>query len=309
MKSLLILIVLVLLGSFPGNATPLHLQPIGPAFACRSIAHAEHCVVINVQGYEVATTLSIPNSFSPNTTIQSALMNSNFSTIATWANGNVDSTNVGTAGINPVKVLCTSTATCTFGSAQAYIFPQNVVFNANAATSPTLVAIWNDNGGTNGMVLNVPTASTNGIQLTVNAVVFGELSAAGDFQVAPLINGVHTLARITPVYSISGADIGASMHEVIGQLATTLNGNCPADTVCTLTANTITFTNAAVFADANYRCSLVSTNAVANFPFGVWSIDQSTKLTTGFTLALANPSNASIAGGSPVKTDFDCVGK
>lgn len=179
MKRLFLILGLLLGCAFPAFAKPLYLSQIGPSFACQSIAHAKRCVVVNVQGYEVATTLTIPNSFTPNTPALSAQVNQNFNTIASWANGNVDSTNVGTAGINPSVVKCSSTFTCTFGSAQTYIFnpasaavvPLSVsnalspsadyvdVTSNGASAGNVLLVGPNGNMSTQGIVLVTPTST------------------------------------------------------------------------------------------------------------------------------------------------------
>lgn len=183
-----------------------------------------------------ATTLSIPTSFTAGSTISSSQMNGNFNAVAAWANGNIDSTNVGSAGINPVKVLCTTTATCTFGSAQTYIFNPNsaavvplsltnagsdtadylditangggaggvfkVDKNSNATTggvilaapvaTPTASSVWvqNDGGATNGLSINVPASSTNGIAFKVAGVVSDSIDANGQFDLNPVTGTV-----------------------------------------------------------------------------------------------------------------------
>lgn len=172
-----------------------------------------------------ASSLNIPNSFTAGTTIQSALMNANFTSISSWANGNIDDTNLGAVGIQPLHVKCASIAQCTFGSAQTYIFNpnsvgivplnitnaaapngdyvdvtvnagvagglfnvdkngntnigQDAIFGASVVTSNTKVAIWNDNAGTNGMNLNIPTNSTNGFVFTVNGANQAQLDRTG----------------------------------------------------------------------------------------------------------------------------------
>ncbi len=53
----------------------------------------------------IATTLTIPNSFTAGTGIQSVPVNQNFTAIANWANGNIDNSNIASgAAINPTKL-------------------------------------------------------------------------------------------------------------------------------------------------------------------------------------------------------------
>ena len=66
--------------------------------------------------------LSIPNSFAPGQLVQSALVDANFTAIATWANGNIDNTNIGAAGIYASQIIPTSTPQATFGGNTGYIF-------------------------------------------------------------------------------------------------------------------------------------------------------------------------------------------
>ena len=68
------------------------------------------------------SSLSIPNSFAPGQLVQSALVDANFTAIANWANGNVDNTNIGAAGIYASQIIPTSTAQATFGGNTGYIF-------------------------------------------------------------------------------------------------------------------------------------------------------------------------------------------
>lgn len=101
------------------------------------------------------STLTITNSFSPGATIQSSLMNANFTAISTWANGQIDNGNVGTLGFYASQIIPTNTAQATFGGTSAYTLPAGLNFagtTANAITSATTGAVtafnFNNNAGT-----------------------------------------------------------------------------------------------------------------------------------------------------------------
>lgn len=103
----------------------------------------------------------------------------------------------------------------------------------------TQVGVTNDNGGTNGLIANVPAGSTNGFQVNVANVTKAKVGAAGDLQAAPLINAVSVLSRVSPVYTAAGAQVAATQHACQGSVAI-LAGQ----------AAGITLTNNAVFASA-----------------------------------------------------------
>jgi hypothetical protein len=71
--------------------------------------------------------LSIPNLFSPNTLIQSSQVNSNFNAISAWANGNVDNSNIGAAGVYASQIIPTNAAQATFGGALPFKFSNGLI--------------------------------------------------------------------------------------------------------------------------------------------------------------------------------------
>lgn len=114
------------------------------------------------------STLTIPNSFTAGTTALSASVNANFTAIATWANGNVDSTNIGSFGIYASQIIPTSVATATFGGTQNYTFPASLVLANTTATAISSAAT----GSTAGLSLN----STNGTITVATPIVNFQLS-------------------------------------------------------------------------------------------------------------------------------------
>ena len=280
-----------------------------------------------------ATTLTIPNSFSPNTTIQSALMNGNFSSIASWANGNIDSGNVGTNGINPSKILCISPATCTFGSAQDYIFPQAIILGPDASCPPAGVSICNDNAGTNGIQFTVPFTSSNGFQFSENSVemklkigggvtnfipasgtVFNwsnvantknnmNLSDTGVLEAAPSIGGLQVLGQVAPIYGHTGTAVGGTAHTVVDTLSMSVSGNCLNNTLCTLTGNTVSFTNNAIFTSAStVGCGITSQNLGLGLTFN--SSFSGVQLSVG----LVNNTGSTINNATGEAIVYSCTG-
>ncbi len=116
------------------------------------------------------------------------------------------------------------------------------IFTAAAAQLGSVVWVGNDNAATNGIILNVPTSSTNAFQFMVNNVAKVTLTAAGGgvFN-APVASKSGTAsAYVPPVYDTAGAALATTTHCVIG--TTTLSGGGVA---------TVTLTNSAVFASAS----------------------------------------------------------
>lgn len=246
------------------------------------------------------STFSSTHTWITGDVITAALLNGQVASFVAAGNA-VNQANVDATGFYASQIKPTSGAQGTFGGTQVYTFPSNLVLSASATTSATSVALWNDNGATNGLVLNVPTGSTNGFQFMVNGVQVAQvetggefvsagasfsaeidftgttvsaaevaiggdaggtkgllinvptgstngiqgqvngvtklqLGAAGDFQVAPLINAISTLSRVGPVYTVAGAALGATYHEVSGSVTFAANAS-----------QTVTLTNNAVF--------------------------------------------------------------
>lgn len=80
-------------------------------------------------------TLSIPNSFVANTLIQSALVNANFTAIASWGNGNISNANISASAAIDVSKLAVGTA-------------NQALFTNSGATSVTWGTLPIAGGGT-----------------------------------------------------------------------------------------------------------------------------------------------------------------
>jgi hypothetical protein len=230
------------------------------------------------------STLTIPNAFSPNSTIQSALVNADFNAIASWANGNIDNTNVGAAGIYASQIIPTNGAQATFGSTQSYTFSNGAtlstladvsvpfaVFGHSVTQSGDLFDAFNFNGGGNTKVFSVgPT---------------GNLAVTGNLQAS---SNASTKSYVPPAYTNTGAAVAATWHTVSGT-GTVLNGQ---------TQLTITLTAAAQFASSSYQVLLTMATAGAG-----QVVFNSNKATGSFVI---NLSAAAGIGGVPV--DWMAIG-
>jgi hypothetical protein len=74
--------------------------------------------------------ITIPYTFTPFTTAYSAQVNSNFSTIATAINGNLDNTNIGSAGIYASQIIPTNSTQATFGGSVSYTMTTAPIFSS-----------------------------------------------------------------------------------------------------------------------------------------------------------------------------------
>src|SRR6202051_2817399 len=124
--------------------------------------------------------LSIPNNFSPLTTIQSALVDANFSAVATAAN-NIDNTNIGAAGLFATNLIPVSTATATFGGACGYKFyPAStgqvpLTVSGVAAQTADLFDVTLTSGGTKAFAI----AATGGATFSGSATILGPILITG----------------------------------------------------------------------------------------------------------------------------------
>ena len=78
-----------------------------------------------------ANTVTIPNTFVNGQFIDANLFNQNFQSIVTFANGNIDATNIGALGLYGSQIKPTSVAEATLGGTVVYTFPAGI--NVNGA--------------------------------------------------------------------------------------------------------------------------------------------------------------------------------
>ena len=78
-----------------------------------------------------ANTVTIPNTFVNGQFIDANLFNQNFQSIVTFANGNIDATNIGALGLYGSQIKPTSVAEATLGVTVVYTFPAGI--NVNGA--------------------------------------------------------------------------------------------------------------------------------------------------------------------------------
>ena len=255
-----------------------------------------------------ATACSGFYTWSTGDTITSARLNT-INTVVTNCGNNIDNTNIGTAGIFASQIKGTSSANNTFGvTTAAATLNVPLILGASAITDNSLVELRNDNGGTNGLLFNVPTGSTNGFQLTVNGATYLQAAKGGIGGCtanAPTINSTNTLGCMPPVYTNAGASLGNTTHIVTGSnINYTVSGTCLDKTWCTASAgSSVSFTNAAVFTDGTtYSCS-ASWQAALNDIVLVRANNGTTA-----NVQVMNQSGSSITNGTNLPYNYSCIG-
>jgi hypothetical protein len=147
--------------------------------------------------------LVIPNSFAAGTTISAYQMNSNFAAISSWANTNVDHSNIGSDGIYASQVIPASSAQATFGGSFGYTISPGV-----AAQVPLTVA------GTSFQtsdLFDVLLAPGGAKALAVTAA--GATALLGPLQSAS--------GYVPPVYNYDGTATGTTEHIARDRLGVT----------------------------------------------------------------------------------------
>ena len=128
----------------------------------------------------LANTVAIPNTFVNGQFIDANLFNQNFQAIATFANGNVDATNIGAAGIYGSQIIPTNVTQAIFGGTLVYTFPAGL--NINGAV----------------------------LKANLGLTVVGTTNlAATTFSVPPTMSGANITARTIPNLSLVTTPITA----------------------------------------------------------------------------------------------------
>jgi hypothetical protein len=256
--------------------------------------------------------------YSVNDTVTAANLNGNISQIITQGNA-IDNTFVGAAGFFGSQIIPTTAGQATFGGSGAglnYTFPQNLAITGTTTAAAEIdmtgttvtagqVAIGGDAGGTQGMLLNVPTGSTNGLRAQVNGVTQFQVTTGtapttipfvrnGVVAASPTINAVTTAGPLAPGYTVAGATLGGTFHVVTGTAVFTA-----------ATSVTVTLTNNAVFTSGTTYV-VFTDNGTGTWPLWVsgnsgviFQVD--TKTATSFRIVAANPGlNTPISGSGTV---------
>lgn len=129
------------------TAAPSRAERLGDQFA----RDFETRVYRQLLSKEVATALTIPNSFSNGQVIDAGQINANFNAVRSWST-TVDNANVGPNGIFASQI-CPSAAACnsgqlTFGGSTNFFFPASIQVNGHSNAIQTTLS-----------VLSVPTAT------------------------------------------------------------------------------------------------------------------------------------------------------
>jgi hypothetical protein len=144
--------------------------------------------------------------------------------------------------------------------------------------------------------LNAPTLTiTNG-------------TASGAFtglQVESKANGT-TAGWVPPVYTNAGAATAATEHTDRGTTTAVFNGSCSAGAYCTLTGNTVTFTNS--FASGtSYQCELTQNIQAGSTSISAVPVVFAHSAST-LTVSIFNASNAAINSNPTMGIDYICSG-
>src|SRR5271166_646203 len=167
------------------------------------------------------------HTYTASDTVTSTNLNGNINQIITQGNA-IDNTYVNPlTGFYASQIIPTSGPQGTFGGSQPYTFPVELDFTGTTVTAGA-VAIGGDAGATKGMLLNVPTGSTNGFRFQVNgSTVFqvpntgiistvGNANIGGVLQASPTINATTVLGPVAPAYGSGGAAVASTWHYCIG---------------------------------------------------------------------------------------------
>ena len=173
----------------------------------------------------LANTVAIPNTFVNGQFIDANLFNQNFQAIATFANGNIDATNIGAAGIYGSQIIPTNALQAIFGGTIKYKFNNGLtVASGLTVTGGSTVA-----GG-----LTV-TGGITADNLTVSGTLSpGALTVAGatnlaatTFSAAPTMSGANITARTIP----NAAIVTTPLTALTAGANITLTGSAPNITI------------------------------------------------------------------------------
>lgn len=201
-----------------------------------------------------ATQVSVPYSFIPNSTIYSAQVNANFSTIYNAFNSGIDNTNVGSAGFFASQIKPTNGTQATFGGTQTYTFPAAVVvtgaLTSDGIVTGTQLQFTNTAGATNattivgngGITITGVTDDTLGViaQGVASPLAFdhnGNLAISGGFHAttgnfsSTLASGAITAPSITLTstpLAVSGGGTGTASPALTAGTGLSVSGSFPA---------------------------------------------------------------------------------
>lgn len=149
-----------------------------------------------------------PYVFVAGATIASVQVNADFDTLYSVVNGNLDNTNIGSAGLFASQIIPTSGAQAAFGGSAAYQFPAGLGVTGQAVISGELFA--------------------------------GSASVSGPIGAATTSAGVQ--AYVPPVYNAGGSNLASTTHIVCGSATMTFAGGS------NVGSSSVTFLSTAAFA-------------------------------------------------------------
>ncbi len=180
-----------------------------------------------------ANTCTVPNSLTNGQVVDATALNNNFISLQSCGN-NIDSTNIGPAGILASQIIATSAAAGTFGGTLSYTFPNGLTIGAPGLTLLTPLAI--SNGGTG-------SATQNFVDITSAQSVGGNKNFTGGLTLTNAL-GVRG-SYVPPLFTTAGAAISNTTHSVF------YSGTLPASS-----SLVVVFSGNAIFtATATYGCT------------------------------------------------------
>jgi hypothetical protein len=199
------------------------------------------------------STFTVFHTYTPLDFITNLNLNGNILNIVTAGNA-IDRTNMQSgSGIDASSMNPASAPAATFGGSQLYTFGPGVAITGGltygtltlagpsvmqseldftgTTVSAGQVAIGGDAGGTKGLLLNVPTGSTNGFELQSNDSTVAQVNNTGvlsttangqtnkvngSLQSTPTINGTAVASFNGPGYTSAGAALANTFHIASG---------------------------------------------------------------------------------------------
>lgn len=259
-----------------------------------------------------AVPISKPNTFTTGQVIDAGQLNADWDVLYAWANGQVDNTNIGTAGIFASQIKPTSPAQATFSSAWGWTItdtsPSQITLTVNAPngqTAPILNAAVNgvnqfsvasDGSVNSNGALNLNASSTSGVFQTnttgsLPAFIFNNYNTTpttGDIARFQLNGSTKFTIQNSGIPTWTGA---------LG-LAQGGTGSTSQPFVDLTTAQSIggtkTFTSAPTFAGANINGALTGATTITTS--GSAAIGDG----TGNKTIAVNGGNAGTSGGSAI---------
>ncbi len=218
MKRLLLALFTLVLTALPVDAHRITFHPLPSAVAhpCqipKAKTPADRLMRDLYDPCTVAYLITQNHIYANGDVLTAALLNPNFATLYNWANGGVDNTNVNNSvGFFASQIICTTTATCTFGNTVPMVFPGGISLTATTFTNGITVtgALASFQGGS----LNALTSPSGFIQIGSSA---GNNLIADYLSIQARNNGAIATLTLNPL----GGNVLVTQNLTAASLTTT----------------------------------------------------------------------------------------